>query len=280
MRSADRELADEWRQAVIRSWGWRPAKNQAGASSDHAPGEAGGLFVGCDELPRHRAYMKPKKKEPGKFRAAREKIAADLAHDLGLCIPPVLLAQRNDAKSNEEEHVCVSLVLYPKQWSWKQLRPKIEQNSDTRIAELAEQMMPEVAGLALAFDTWIGQWDHGDHPHNIVFGYDPKAPEEEHSFVFLDFAFSMGLDGRWSDERYKIIEEAKFPKLMRDSIGQSEIEDGIKAIEELPDQAILDVVDRIPGTHIDSADRQLIKDALCFRKGEISKVLIGGQQST
>jgi len=76
------KLAAEWRRRCVGGYQWRRCANQAGSLGELVEGEAGGFFVECDELPKRRAYMKPRRR--GHARAAREKIAADLAHDLGV----------------------------------------------------------------------------------------------------------------------------------------------------------------------------------------------------
>lgn len=276
MRSSDRPKAADWRAHAYRPWKWRRCHQQAGASSDYRPGEAGGFFVECDEFPDRRAYLKPVKRDRLQYRAAREKIAADLAYDIDLCVPPVLLATRQDAPDNEERNVCVSLVLYPRQWSWKQLRPVLfDPDSQQAIAPIAEKALPSQAAYALAFDTWVGQYDHKDHPHNIVFGYDPKNPETENSFIFLDFSFSMGLDGRWDNGNYKEVKIAGFPELMLKNLSTNDLSSAVSKIEGLADARINDTVTRVPETHISEEDADLISNALCYRKHGLRDALKG-----
>lgn len=126
-------------------WQWRTAANQAGAVPDSPrEGEAGGLYVTCDAVPR-RAYLKPRKREHGPFgcRAAREKIVADLARDLGVAVPPVLLFVRHDAPQGEETSCCVSLVLYGRQFPWHQIKRWVEDPTQSeRIMELVMRDLP------------------------------------------------------------------------------------------------------------------------------------------
>src|ERR1044071_2457081 len=73
------EIAAAWSQTALLPYRWRRVENQAGVIGVSPPkGEAGGLFVATDQVPR-RAYMKPCKRDsnPSRARAAREKIAAD-----------------------------------------------------------------------------------------------------------------------------------------------------------------------------------------------------------
>ena len=106
---ANAELAAEWRKHAECPYPWKPCGNSAGVLGTIAKGEGGGLFVGFDELGGRRAYMKPTRKAlPMYAKAAREKIASDLASELGVPVPPVLLTTREDRPAGEERNVCVS----------------------------------------------------------------------------------------------------------------------------------------------------------------------------
>jgi len=90
---SNEEIAGRWRATAIAPWAWTPARNASGTLDVVVEGEAGGLMVTCPELGGRRAYMKPLKKgsRAGFERAAREKIASDLAFDLKVPVPPVVL---------------------------------------------------------------------------------------------------------------------------------------------------------------------------------------------
>ena len=112
--------AADWRQSLVSDHAWTQCANQAGAIQE----EAGGYFVEAAGFPR-RAYLKPANPHPdaaNRARAAREKLASDLAFDLGLCVPPVLLANRANPPAGCESAVAVTLVMYPRQWPWEQIR--------------------------------------------------------------------------------------------------------------------------------------------------------------
>jgi hypothetical protein len=236
-------------------------------------GEAGGFFVEADELPRRRAYMKPRRRDsdPNKARAAREKIAADLAFDLGAPVPPVVLTVRNDS-AEEERFVCCSLVMYPRQWSWEQVKGTMPGEPSKAPEDLLVDRLPTAAAVSLAFDTWLDQTDHGDHPHNIVFGYDPDDLEDA-SYVFLDYSFSMGNGGAWNDGRFEYCQPAAFPPLMMQTLDKSALSESIEKIEDYSDGQIRTIVDRIPDEHLAPHQRTVIARALCERRHLLRQAL-------
>jgi hypothetical protein len=274
-----------WRNLVMSPWVWTDAANQAGALPNPVGGEAGGLFVTAAALGGRRAYLKPKKlaPTPAHARAAREKIASDLASDLGVRVPPVVLYSRPNP-GTDEEHTCVSLVLYPRQWPWEQVRIAIMDGKPPEVLNTVKPGMPKSAAQGLALDTWLEQLDHGGsdgkrgHPHNIVYGYEPgSAPSGE--FVFLDFAFSLGFptpdnpDG-WGKKGWKRRQVAPaFPAYMLRFIDPDELDRVTSRIEAYSDQDIMDVVTRVPETHLVKEQQSLIIEGLVERKKLVRSLL-------
>lgn len=116
------EVAKAWRAEVVSSRQWRRAPNQAGVIE----GEATGFFVKTAGFGR-RAYLKPAKDHPDSARhrrAAREKIASDLACDLGLPVPPAVLWNRPSVEGGEQRAVVLTLVMFPRQWPWQMVRTR------------------------------------------------------------------------------------------------------------------------------------------------------------
>ncbi len=113
-RATNTEIATRWRDAVMSPHAeWKTSPNKAG----YVEGMSKGFMVSCCELDR-RAYLKPI--EPMGDVAAREKIASDLAFELGVAVPPVVLARRSDLEvllGGKEECVMLSLVMYQTQHS-------------------------------------------------------------------------------------------------------------------------------------------------------------------
>jgi len=256
--STTSEIAAEWRKAAISPLSWAHCENQAGA----AQGEAGGLFVEAAGFPR-RAYMKPvhdHEDDQIVCRAAREKVAADLAHDLGLPVPPAQLTTWRERRISKP--VVVSLVMYPRQFAWLQVRgePIPESVYGAALASVLAKGTP-----MLAFDTWLGQEDHGDHPHNIVWGYEPSNMANS-GLIFLDYSFSMGYNGRWRDGGWKPVTLVPFPPLLLQYLDKQSLRTAVEKIEAYSDAEIGAVIQRVPDSHMAPAQRELLQEALIGRK--------------
>jgi hypothetical protein len=261
------EIAREWRQLVTSPHKWQACANQAGAIQ----GEAGGFFVECSEIPR-RGYLKPAGVHGNAAqvaRAAREKIAADLALDLGLPVPPAVLTVRDNPPAGCEAAVVVSLVMYPRQWAWEHVRTQQPEESPKGLA-LAQALA--ACGPMLAFDTWLQQTDHGDHPHNIVWGYDP-AHALDSRILFLDFAFSMGFQGNWAGDGWRTCTQAPFPPLLVAHLDRVALTRTIVAIEKMLDDQIQEVVQRIPPSHLPDDQKKTLCEGLLGRRSLVAPAL-------
>jgi hypothetical protein len=126
----------------------------------------------------------------------------------------------------------------------------------------------------LAFDTWLKQTDHHDHPHNIVWGYDP-ADLPDSSVVFLDYANSMGYDKSWRSGGWAHVVEALFPPLLLKYLDKKALAGTVKAIAEYPEASIREIVTRIPETHLSSEQKELILEGLAGRRRLIEGALKG-----
>jgi hypothetical protein len=266
MRRSTGEIAAEWRELVDPPYRWTKCRNQAGALDDYREGEGGGFFVQSDGLQGRRAYLKPRQPDAGRVfcRAAREKIASDLAAEVGVCVPPVVLARQFDV-AGEENYVCVSLVMYPRQWSWGQVRGLLADRGSTPIGMSVAGLIPKSAAQGLAFDTWVGQTDHADHPHNIILGLDP-ADELDRRLVFLDYAMAMGVKDAWANGGYAKCAPAPFPAYMLQNLDRKALAETITVIENVPEPRIRDIVGRIPASYLPQEKGAVIADGLVARR--------------
>ncbi|MGE0328253.1 MAG: hypothetical protein AB7K71_29135 [Polyangiaceae bacterium] len=263
---------DDWYTNVVSPWAWKRADNQAGALKLEQ-GEAGGFMVSCPELGDRRAYLKPIKKEEGAFcsRAAREKIVSDLARLVGVSVPPVLLYESDLGPQDSETNCCVSLVMYPAQYSWKDVaKYLIDASLNTEVHQIFMTDLPSAAARALVLDAWVLQPDHGDHPHNMIFGHDPKDPKRR-GFVFLDYAFALGhswvarnhfraLGWKcWSDSAgWEVDVDIPYPPLMERYLQREEIQATLERIAQIKSEEIENIVERIPDAYMSAAERSSV----------------------
>lgn len=259
-------IAQEWREnCVLSGCEWSQARNQIGSARK---GESGGMPVTSNRYSGRRAHMKPWSSNRSRgCRAPREKIASDLAYDLGVPVPPVVLSKRPRAAHDGEMFTCVSLYVYAAGFPWEVVRDNLAAGK-AEVSTWVVPHLPSAAAVGLAFDTWLDQRDHGDTTSNILFGYD-QADYSQAGFVFIDYAFSMGMTGQepaWVDGGHLLCRHVPFPSMMLERMDRGALEDAIKRIETYPDNCLEEIVSRIPGDYFQPQERESILAGLRDRK--------------
>ena len=87
------------------------------------------------------------------------------------------------------------------------------------------------------------------------------------SFVFLDFAFSLGFGGSWAGDGVKAFTPRRFPPRMLEALDNARIDAMIKKIEELDPDGIREVVHRIPERYLPKTTAEEIASGLLARAG-------------
>lgn len=260
VRPTSGDIAIAWRKECVSKATWSKATNQAGAVT----GISRGYFVESKSIPGRRAYLKPVYPEDEaaeglkRCAAAREKIAFDLAYEVGLgaFVPPAVLFENPTPAKGNGRAAAITLVLFPDQHSWAQIR-RID--IDSSPAGIALARFFSEGSRVLPFDTWLGQTDHGDHPHNVVLGFNPENRANS-SLVFLDYANSMGFDGSWPRGA------APFPDLILKNHDAEAIRETIKRIEELDEKTIQAITGRIPELFLPKDEASALADELIQRR--------------
>lgn len=268
MRTSD--IAYDWRRIVIHPGPWTRCATQISQV-----GLSGGFEVESPTIPRRKAYLKPLK--PGSYPtlgvAAREKLASDLAYDLDVPVPPVVLFQRGDAGAGEEVACCVSVISYPRQIHWGLLRHGRGDPMAPLLKENIDRHLPIAAAKALAFDTWVLQNDH-DHDSNSAFGYDFREMSNR-GFVFFDYAFAFAFT-KVEDEithYFEAFGEVNFPSAMRENLDKSILDKTISRIEEYPEDTIKELVTRIPTSFLDDDTKARLVAGLAHRRRKLRTIL-------
>jgi len=267
LQHTNAEIAAEWRRICVSPYMWRPCVDQAGVIT----GEAGGYWVEAHGFPR-RGYLKPANSHPDEhthYRAAREKIACDVACDLSLSLPPALLTTRDNPPSGCTACVVVTLVMYPAQWNWATVRTHTI--DPTPVGAAMAGALARCSAM-LAFDTWVAQTDHGDHPDNIVWGYDPAALGDS-AIVFLDYANALGFNGQWTAGQWQQTQAAQWPPLLLKYLDKSLVEAMVARIEAFPEATIREIVSRIPDSHLPQVEKGIVTEGLACRRSLVRDAL-------
>lgn len=244
----------QWRNELFSTEPWTPS-----STAPIAPGEAGGYRVQSGALV---AYLKPTQICPEDHpRAANEKIVSDLAFELKMNVPPVLLYRRTAPTPLEETRCCVSLILYPSVYEWGFLW-----NMGTFPEGVQQMIRTMIARYSstLALDLLIQQTDR-DNARNGVFCTDPGEPAYG-ELLFLDHSNTLHFQNRWNGDAWNRVTLVPLPATFRGALDKARVIEGAKLIEALPDETIRAIIDRIPDDFMSHAHKQRVTMGLIGRK--------------
>lgn len=248
------DLPAVWRRDVFTKRIWQIEANRA-----IQEGEAGGFVVQSPGF-EHLAYLKPTNIcTPDRPKAAYEKIAADLAFDVGVSVPPVLLYRRKHAPEDEESRACVSVIIYDEQWEWGQFW----EPSPPGIADILRTVLARSSG-AIALDTWFGNTDRRNK-RNAIFGTFHDAPAQG-AFMFLDFSNSLNMGNRWAQNGFQEIEVPPLPDILLEAVDWNVLDQTTSRIEDLDEDSIDAVVGRIPLDYMEQKHSDIVASALKERR--------------
>lgn len=228
------------------------------------------------------AYIKPRAPMVPEA-AALEKIASDLAHDLGVDVPPVILTDPPPGWTGTNRAVCASLVLYNFQLHWGggqhgvRLPPgsavKDDPNLHARAALLRQtkwgkmvaEAVPVAAARAFVFDCWVDQPDH-NHPSNVVWGLD-TADITRHGLCFFDYEMAFGAGG-WSS-----LAAAPFPEELLAGMSREEVAATVARVQAYAPETIHAIVDRIPARFMNASRKIDVVQHLTERREALGEAL-------
>lgn len=278
-----RAVAESWRANAYLPLAWRPA------NGGHLRQGHGGGVIAIDASLGRPAYIKPRSPMVPEA-SALEKIASDLAHDLGIELPPVVLTDPPTGWTAANRQVCASLVVYGHQLHWGgaqhgvQLRPGSAVADDpaqharaallhkTAWGRLVATDIPIQAARAFVFDSWVGQPDH-NHPSNIVWGIDTKDAGQ-HGLCFFDYEMAFGVGG-WA-----AVGPAPFPEEMLAGMDRGEVAATIARVEAMQVAPIRAIVDRIPVRFMQHDRKEDLLQQLLTRRETLREVLAAFVEST
>jgi hypothetical protein len=205
----------------------------------------------------------------GRPRAANEKIVADLAHELEMSVPPVVLYNRGPVVAGEEHRCCLSLIMYPEVYEWGtlfdlSLFPPLVQN-------IVRSSIAHYSGT-VALDLWIGQTDR-NNARNVVFGID-SADHSDASFMFVDHSFTLNEGDRWRANGWTTISPVPLPDVFKAALSRQLLLDGADKIAGLPDETIRSIVSRIPEEYMPQPQRDVVCEGLIGRKAMLTEHVV------
>lgn len=254
------DIAEHWRRSPHTNLNWSEENDRAQGMN---PGEAGGYVVRAPRL-SYPAYLKPTKPCPtDRPRAAYEKIASDLAHELQLPVPPVQLYERPDQPDGEEDRCCVSLIMYNEVHNLGQVN-----RLPNPLAAEIDQALTEGSGIA-AFDAWIGNQDRSNRKNTLI-GVDEN--EELHA-VFIDHANAFNMRGAWEDGAWDDVSVSRMPGRLQDAIDWEATLGTVERIEALSAEVITEVVERIPADYMADSHRDVVCEGLLARRELVRPVM-------
>lgn len=217
-------IAQLWRSHVFLDYEWIDSGERAGTGS----------VMTSPSLPGRRVYLKPLHGGDRADVIAREKIASDLAFDLGVSVPPVVLTKGIDSLYSASLEFSTSTH----DWSAAHDSARVRQ----RLGDMRQ--VPFQAARGLAFDTWVGQSDHGgDSCDNVLAAASTSGVA---SLVFLDYATSLGRGLPLPSSQ-----AAPFPSSLLELVDVDELESTVSRIEGLELSTLQDVVGRLRGVPAD-----------------------------
>ena len=252
----------DWNHGIVAGNTWNPLDSTNG----FADGICKGVPVRCSQT-GCTAYMKASigDSSTGLAAAAREKIASDLAQILGAPVPPICLCRY----LGTDEIGCLSMVVSSSREHWSVVRPLKGWGANAFFTQMINSSLRNAA-LMFAFDSWVGQIDHGDDipkPQlNILLCYE-DVEDGEGELIYIDYEKSLGVGG-WSE-----LKPAPFPTYLLNNINVEHLFEFGEQISAIQDDDISSVVERIPPLYLDPIEGASITRELIRRRDGLNTCL-------
>jgi hypothetical protein len=255
------DVAARWRASVETVEMWRHLE-----LPEVEEGEGNGYPV--QNVTGRRGYLKPCKLDRDVPRAAQEKIASDLAYELILPVPPVILWRRLDALDGEEDRVCISLFPFRRTATWK--RAITDANPAPGLVAQLVQAATIVASAMMPFDTWISHNDREDDRNVVVDEDDVADGTSSIRLAYIDCAYS--LSSSWSPSAgprpwSPMGIGGRFPTGIQPD--PEALRATIRRIECLRESVIGEIVNRIPDDYLSAEPKQRTMEGLIHRQAEL-----------
>jgi hypothetical protein len=248
----------KWRNDLLSDEIWEPDITRAA----NTKGITKGIYVIGKTTGLH-GFMKPGKKcGSGGRRAAYEKIASDLAFEIGLNVPPAVLYYRTPFTPLQEEKVIISLCPDGSCYYWKDLAGIASQDA----TEAFQKILAIGSGI-VALDAWLDN-DDRHNKDNTIFAGEPYREA-----IFIDFCNTMDHKKEWNGGKYDHFPKRSLPDPFKTALDWNIVDGAINRIAGLSDDTIGDIVCRIPDDFLSLDDRNIICCCLAWRKDKLRESL-------
>ena len=130
--------------------------------------------------------------------AATEKIVADLAHLVGLPVPPITLWDRGEAASLPR-YVAVSAWAFADAATWAEGSPALTPQDQASLLPWASAMIP--------FEEWIAAQDRQNAGNVLI----TKRANGDVAGAWIDYAFALDHSWRGNQMPYALFRECTRP---------------------------------------------------------------------
>jgi hypothetical protein len=188
-------------------------------------------------------------------RAAHEKIASDLAFELGLPVPPVILWDRQSAGDpNRERYVAISAWAFTPALSWDEGSKNLSEDSRKQASVVVSAMLP--------FETWISAQDRKSD-HLLI-----KVVGGRLEVAFIDYAFSLSQS--WPGIDANVGQSPSYVPVVRDNAAIGAVSDRIL---NFGNDKIKTIIERIPNEYLPQSRREIIIANLLSRRNKIKRIM-------
>jgi hypothetical protein len=241
---ADEEIAHRWSSetATADLWTLGPAIGTGEAGSFHITSAEG-----------RRGACKPAFGANSVPRAAHEKIAADLAFQVKLSVPPCSLWREPHSGSLYS----ISNWAFPQAMMWRDVAPKLS-------ATFKKNAAPPFSA-ARVFHTWIADTDHNGNDGNVI--VDVTKGEDFPGIAFIDHAYSMSIG---PDFATAPVQPLGFHYIPQDHFDADATAKMVRYINDLEATMIESIVRRLPLEFLPPDRAEVIIKGLLKRRPELA----------
>jgi hypothetical protein len=190
---------------------------------------------------------------------AHEKIAADLAHLVGLPVPPVALSRKTEG-TGLAKVVALSYEALPQGKPWKHLGPAL-------TPEVIAKLMPTLSAM-WAFHAWVCDTDHNWNVGNVIVEI---LPDGTVNVAFIDY--SNALTHAWKPPAEPQPQDWSRRNNPYNPCDKAAMAEAIGRIERLPSQEIGSIITRTPEDCLPAATAKHLFEGLDARRGQLKAIL-------